>query len=293
MNFWEYVLHVHRTGDWQSLVLFWGPIVAFVLFVWLLLRLARSRRLASRAHEMMRDMLEEVRGLNEELTELERRMERRLDTRAGELDERMTKKLDKRSDLLQERIEERVGSLTDSISALDGRVTRADDQIDAFRAKLEDVEARIPNLFDKLEEFRGTLGRSFRAELSSVLNSFDNSLAAVLQQMKSDLEVGIDRIESIEGMVRSREQAEQSLLTTGEPPEVPAPSETEEEEFEEWEKEAKELAEGPEETALDEELTSMAEAPEEKPEAEEEIEDYPGELGEVPEPFEEEEEEEE
>ncbi len=109
---------------------------------------------------------------------------------------------------------------------------------------MDEVEGRIPNLFDRLDDFREALGRTFQVEINSVLSSFDSSLGAILQQMKSDLQLGLSRVESLESMVRSRERAEKSLLGTPEGAAAPLPNslEEEEQEFAEWEAEAKELA---------------------------------------------------
>ncbi|MGD2174696.1 MAG: hypothetical protein PVJ27_04775 [Candidatus Brocadiaceae bacterium] len=269
MNVWDYVVQIHRTGDVQALVLFWGVAAVVVLFVVLQVLLIRSRGVAVRAMNTVRDLADDMRNLRRELDELERRMEKRLDSRAAELDARMTKKLDQKGDLIQERLEERSSSLSDAISSLDGKVGQARQQMEAFRQRVDDVEGRIPGLFDRLDEFRDTLAHTFQAELGSVLTSFDNSMSAILQQMKAELQMGVSRIESIENMVRSREQAERSLLG---PPEAAEPAE--EGEFEEWEREAKELAEQPEES-LEEELSEMAVEDDEEftAEAEEDVED--------------------
>ena len=81
-----------------------------------------------------------------------------------------------------------------------------------------------------LEDFRDTLAKTFQVELGSVLNSFDNSVGAVLHQMKSEMQIGISRVESIEGMVRSRQAAGRSLLGAADQLELPDALDQEEEE---------------------------------------------------------------
>ncbi|MHC4481705.1 MAG: hypothetical protein ACYS1C_12155, partial [Planctomycetota bacterium] len=163
---------------------------------------------------------------------------------------------------------------------------------------INDVDGRIPGLFDRIDEFRETLARAFQVELNSVLSSFDSTVSGILEEMKSELQLGIGRIESIENMVHSRQGAGRTLLGVAEEPELPegpgeegelelpedpgeeegpelpeGPSE-EEEQFEEWEQEAKELAEREE----DEETP----APPPQTEAAEDADsEYPAEMGQI------------
>ncbi len=253
----ELLRAIHRAPDWPALILFYGVVVGLALFICLQLQLVSARRKALRAMREVRKMMADIRGLAEQIDDLERRIERRFDTRAGELDERMTRKLDQKGDLIQERLEQNRTDLQGRISTLDVRVQEATERVETFRRRVDEVEARVPGLFDRIDEFREGLARTFQAELGSVLNSFDNSIGAVLEEMKSELQLGISRIESIESMVGSRKGAERALLGA---PEAPRPAEgppQEEEEFEEWGEEAKELAE---------EITEQQEAAEPQPE---------------------------
>jgi len=281
VDLWHLVVSIHR-GGWQQLIVFYGVVGALVVFVCLELLHARSRRLARRALKAAREAMDEARALATQLGEIERRLQARLDEWAGDLDARTTKKIDRKGDLMQQRIDERSAALSDSISKLDARVSRAEEQVARFRERVDEVEDRIPNLFDRLDEFRGTLARTFQGELSSVLNSFDNSVAAILQQMKSELQLGISRIESIESMVRSRERAEQGLLGFPSPASALPGAEREEqpggdaEGFEEWEEQAKRLANDEDEGDSEAQLRAVpleeAEAPEQ----------YPAEMAEGP-----------
>ncbi len=288
-NSWHYVVQIHQSGDWPALVRLYGIAVAVILFVWLQVWLVRGRRLALGALERTRELTDSLHALRTETDELERRMEKRLDSRAGDLDGRMTKKMDQKGDLIQERVEQRAADLSDAIHRLESRVTRASEEVGRFRGRVDDVESRIPNLFDRLDDFRDALGRTFQVEINSVLSSFDSSLAAILQQMKSDLQLGLSRVESLETMVRSRERAEKSLLGTpeGSPAPLPSSLEEEEKEFAEWEEEAKELADEDSAQAAqavaeeDEPVESLLEAIAVDEEAVEEAEpEYPAEMAE-------------
>ncbi len=240
-NSWHYIVQIHQSGDWPAIVVFWAIVLAVILLICLQIWLARGRKLTYRALERSRELTDSLHALRGEIDELERRIEKRLDSRAGDLDARMTKKMDQKGDLIQERVEQRASDLMDAIHKLESRVSRASEDVARFRERVDDVESRIPNLFDRLDDFRDALGRTFQVEISSVLNSFDSSLTSILQQMKSDLQLGLSRVESLETMVRSRERAEKSLLGTpeGTPAPLPGSLEEEEQEFAEWEEEAK------------------------------------------------------
>ncbi|MHC5033616.1 MAG: hypothetical protein ACYTFZ_01070 [Planctomycetota bacterium] len=243
MNILEHLTSIHRGGDWVPLVAFYGVVAGTIVLVCLLIMLVRGRSLALRALETARQLVEDMRAWSVQLDELERRVERRLDARTGDLDARMTRKLEQRGDLIQARVEENRATLADSVSKLDARLGRALEDVGNFRERIAEVDGRIPGLFDRLEEFRDTLAKTFQIELGSVLGSFDSTLGGILQEMKTELQVGISRIENIESMVRSRERAERTLLGSPDAPELPEAGQ-EEGDFEEWELEAKELAEG-------------------------------------------------
>lgn len=94
-------------------------------------------------------------------------------------------------------------------------------QSESFRLRVDQVENRIPSLYDHMEESRNTLARIFQNELGAVLGSFDSSVAAMLDHMKADLHAGIARIESIEEMVRRRQKAGRELLVGVGAPSLP------------------------------------------------------------------------
>lgn len=127
---------------------------------------------------------------------------RALKRRLADLEGRFVARLDDRSD----QIERRVGGV-------ESRAVQLFAESETVRRRVDQVEERIPNLYERMEEFRNTLARIFQDELGAVLGSFDTSVAAVLDQMKTDLRMGITRIESIESMVHSREKAGRNLLS--------------------------------------------------------------------------------
>jgi DNA anti-recombination protein RmuC len=269
MDLWQTLVRIHESGDWTLLVVFYGIVAALVVFVCIQLLLVHGRRLALRATREAGRLAMELSALEQQVEEMERRIEKRLDEMAGELNARMTSKLNQKGDLIEQRIDQRSSAIAEQISKLDSRVSFASTDVDRFQQRIDEVEARIPGLFDKLDDFRDTLARTFQAELGSVLNSFDNSIASVLQQMKSELQLGISRIESIEGMVTSKERAEKTLLGGAGGGALPEAADGEDEPFGEWEEEAKELARelpDDEPSAADEELPQQAaDGPDEYP----------------------------
>jgi len=242
---WEKIVALHQSGDLTVLVPFYGVVVAVIVFVCLQLMLIKGRRLAVKAAQAACDLMADLKALHAQVGELESRLENRLDARTGDLDVRMTRKIDQKGDILQERLDQHRSALSDSVGKLEARLARTAEQLEAYRERTDEVESRIPGLFDRLDDFRDTLAQTFQAELGGVFTSFDNSVAAILQQMKAELELGVSRIESIEGMVRSRDRAQLSLLgPRGEAAlPGPAPEQGEDDQFEEWEQQAKELAE--------------------------------------------------
>jgi hypothetical protein len=279
---WNFVVQIHESSRWEPLVLFYGCVMALVVFVCLQLLLLRGRRISLRAFRMARSLVEDIDALRRELNTMEERVDGHLDSRFGELDARVTRKLDQKGDLIQERIEERANALNDAITKLDSRVISGREQAQRLGERIDEVEARIPNLFDKLDEFKNALGNTFQVELSSVLNSFDTSVADILQQMRMELQMGIDRIDNIQSMVESRQRAGRSLMGTATGGELTGALEEEESEFEEWEEEAKELAAQSGEAATDEDtnfgLAGKEPLGEETATDEEDVQ-YPAEMG--------------
>jgi hypothetical protein len=117
---------------------------------------------------------------------------------------------------LAEQMEKQAGAAVATALTADGRSRDALREAQGIQQRVDEVERRIPSLQEKLEHFRLTLAGIFRNELGAVLSSFDTSVSAVLEHMKADLHMGVARIETIEEMVRNRQQAGRTLLGTGE-----------------------------------------------------------------------------
>ena len=276
VELWQSLVDIVVQGTLEHRLILASALVLFAFFVCLQLLLIRGRRLAVDALREVRELVKDVRALEDDLAEQENRIERRLDARTADLDARMTKKVDQKGDLIQERLEEQSARHAAAAGALEARVVRATEEVDRFRERVTDVEGRIPGLFDRLDEFRDTLAKTFQAELGSVLASFDTSVSSILAQMKSELQMGVGRIESIESMVRSRERAERTLLGSGHGAALDEGEAGEESQFEEWEQQAKELAESDEMPVVDAPDPEPAE--EAEPEGDGPSEDYPCEM---------------
>jgi len=119
---------------------------------------------------------------------------------------------------LRRSIDERAAHVTEKVGVVEAQARQMAQEGQAFRERIDQVESRIPSLYDRLDEFQTTLAQVFKNELGAVLGSFDSSVSAVLQHMKAELHTGIAQIEGIENMVRSRRQAERTLL------QLPGPS---------------------------------------------------------------------
>ncbi len=276
VELWQSLVDIVTQGTLEQRLILASLLVLFVFFVCLQLLLIRGRRLALHALRDVRDLVKDVRALEDDLAEQENRIERRLDARTADLDVRMTKKVDQKGDLIQERLEQQSARHAEAAGSLEARVARATEEVSRFRERITDVEGRIPGLFDRLDDFRDTLAKTFQAELGSVLTSFDTSVSSILVQMKSELQMGIGRIESIESMVRSRERAERTLLGSGHGVALPEGEAGEESQFEEWEQQAKELAESDEMPVVD--VPDAEPAEEAEPEDDGPSEDYPSEM---------------
>lgn len=116
---------------------------------------------------------------------------------------------------LIDQVEKQTGAAVETALTADGRSRDALREAQGIQQRVDDVERRIPSLQEKLEHFRLTLAGIFRNELGAVLSSFDTSVSAVLEHMKADLHMGVARIETIEEMVRNRQQAGRTLLGSG------------------------------------------------------------------------------
>ena len=289
---WQTIVEFHRSAGWLSLVQFYGAIVGGVGVVILLIFWLRALSSAKKGRRRIQELVEDLKQMHRTAGEAEYRLEQKMNDRVAELEQRVGRKMDQKSDWardrieqtetrLSERMDERTSPVVAKMGSIETQGQELSRQVETFRHRVDEVEIRIPNLYDRLEEFRETLAKIFQSELGSVLESFDGSVTAVLNQMKTDLQMGITRIEGIEGMVRSRQRAEDALLgplgkpELAEAPEAeevepepePAPAEFEERAEEALEEEAEPTPDF--EDIAEEALEEEAE-PEEQPEPTEE-----------------------
>jgi hypothetical protein len=252
--------------DPPAIMVLAGVVAAVLVLVCLLLMLLKGRRLALRTAATARDLIADMKSLREQLEEAEKRVDRRLAGLTGEVDERVNAGL-------TERLAASRRELDEGLARLDASASSLREDMDGLRTRLDEVEGRVPGLLDQLDELRETLGRTFQSELSGVLSSFDTSVAGILEQMKSELQIGISRIEGIEQMVRGRERAERALLAGASDQELEAGEDEESSRFAEWEQEAKDLAESEsDEPGAEDEDEPVPD------EREDEAQDHPGEM---------------
>jgi hypothetical protein len=239
VELWANLVQAHAALDWAALLPFYGILATAGLFGALMIRLVRQaaagRKAADRIQTLERE-LKQLRGLEEQTRQL------RSDTGA------LQAQLDKGYESLRERVENQKDAVRTDIEELERGIRQDLEEVErTVRRKFEDattravrrmekleqdgeevlrqmesnnhriasVEKRIPDIYEHLEDFRATLGRIFENELSAVLDSFDSSVTAVLDHMKGELEMGINRIEGIENMVHSRQRAERTLFGRG------------------------------------------------------------------------------
>ncbi len=212
MGIWDWLVQIHAGGEVGALVLFWGTVLALILLAVLQVSLLQERGQGAKAFQIAREAPEQLKRLSRRMDELEQRMKRRLEARFSEMQNRATIRINRRGDVLQQGLEEQSASLSDSIGQLEPRVAGAAEEIERFRSRLRDVEDRTSNLLERLARFRGTLASTFNAELDGVLGLFDNSISGILRQIRSELQLGVRRMENVEGLVQSRHRRDRSLL---------------------------------------------------------------------------------
>jgi hypothetical protein len=118
--------------------------------------------------------------------------------------------------------------VSEKVGSVEMQARQLQMESEAARQRMEVVEARIPTLYQQMDDFRNALAKIFQNELGAVLGSFDKSVTAVLGHMKAELHNGIAHIESIEDMVQGRQKAGQSLLEVSRAHGLPEPEAGEE-----------------------------------------------------------------
>ena len=79
------------------------------------------------------------------------------------------------------------------------------DRVDRFEKVATGTRERLLKLEEYLKEF-------FEVELKSVFESFDKTVASILEEMKVELLRGVDRIEEIQAVVDSKSYAQDRIL---------------------------------------------------------------------------------
>lgn len=79
------------------------------------------------------------------------------------------------------------------------------DRVDRFEKVAAGTRERLIKLEQYLKEF-------FEVELKAVFNSFDKTVASILEEMKAELLRGVERIEDIQAVVDSKSYAQDRIL---------------------------------------------------------------------------------
>jgi len=82
------------------------------------------------------------------------------------------------------------------------------DRVEQFEKVATGTRERLIKLEQYLKEF-------FEVELKSVFDSFDKTVSSILEEMKSELLRGIERIEDIQAFVDSKNNAQRGILDEG------------------------------------------------------------------------------
>jgi len=239
--------------------------IAAVVVVCLYLVL-RARSLAA----SVRTLAEQVVALTARMEDAERRSKASREAANAELEARTTAKMDKTAVELRDLILTHRAEMDAAIRELGLRISKAGTEPARPRARIVEEAAPAPAL----------AGRGAQAEPPAVYLTSEGALpdsveaptAESLRRLKSELQLGISRIERAETLLLKREGDERAVI--GAAGEVAPPDElsAEEAEFEDWEQEAKDLAEGDDaEEAVTAAAVSFREPPTE----------YPGEMGET------------
>jgi len=87
------------------------------------------------------------------------------------------------------------------------------EQLDsALRARVDHFEMVATGTRERLIKLEQYLKEFFEVELKSVFESFDKTVASILEEMKAELLRGVDRIEEIQAVVDSKSMAQERIL---------------------------------------------------------------------------------
>jgi uncharacterized protein YoxC len=224
-NVLNYIIELHTTGDWTALVQLYSFGVAFVILIILLARLSQGRSIAIDARRTGEKHEKNLADLNGRIDNLEA-------TLGSKIEERLLGKVDNRLDSIEQRtqelyerqsdtLENRTSDLNQRLNEIAAKLEQTNAELKSVQHHVEEVENGMPSVFDRLEEFQHALARGYQSELSSVFESFDNAMGALLEQMKGELKGGLSRLEGIEGMIKSRKRAESQLADLEKQADIP------------------------------------------------------------------------
>ena len=83
---------------------------------------------------------------------------------------------------------------------------------DALRGRVDHFETVATSTRERLIKLEQYLKEFFEIELRSVFESFDKTVASILEEMKAELLRGVDRIEDIQAVVDSKSLAQDRVL---------------------------------------------------------------------------------
>jgi len=219
VNIWNRFVEFHRSADLIMLIQVYAAVGALIGVLILLIIWAGARRIAKQARRRVSELAEDLKQLHQNLSETEYQLERKFSSRASDLEGLVARRINEKTNSLRGTMEQlesklngRTAGVVERVENIEAEAREFSREVETFRGRVQEVEERIPNLYDRMEEFRNMLSRIFRSELGAVLDSFDSSVGSVLEQMKAELHMGISRIEAIESMVHSRKRAQQALL---------------------------------------------------------------------------------
>jgi len=204
VKLWDFVVQMHRDVDWNTLVVFYGVIGALICFAILHLLPRRARAIAEGVRKRVGE--HETR-LNQTEARL-RQSEERFDQGAERLNEA--------EDRITQRLDEKTQAIVENVLNLEARLQGMEADVEALRTYIEEVGGCIPAVREELEEFRNSLSKTFRGELDYLLGTFRDALGSALEQVKTDLHAGIERVDALELLIESCGRAERALLRTAE-----------------------------------------------------------------------------
>ena len=140
-----------------------------------------------------------------------------IDKRHGEqLDRRLREMETSRTDDVRRRIEELAAQQDERMELrmgkLERRLSDVGAEIQRLGRHLIDLEAGLPGVAEQFQQLKDSVAHGYRSELAELLGSFDTAVDAVLSQMQGEMQSGLEKVEHIQEMVRSWEEAHNTVL---------------------------------------------------------------------------------